>query len=247
VEISKREIYIRREKKWSTVRLSSNGKQLATYIMKQTESALRALTNFKHKLTADINTAGELNALLKLSGIYLEDEINRAAKEYFAIKNRKVITVDKNALEKIRLEAFETQEKLTAEENTEAKPAHAQNKKAETPAQATGAFGQIDEFRVAANKELPVLPSPKFEDKWEEFKALLTETEKNALSAVLSGASLSKFAHSQNIMPEILTDGINQKAYDTTGDIILDAGGLGDAVLYEDYARILAKLLTIRE
>ncbi|MDR1689679.1 MAG: TerB N-terminal domain-containing protein [Clostridiales bacterium] len=255
VEISEKEIYICRQNKWFTVRVCTDGRLLVKYIMKQTESALRSLAKFKHKLTADINTAGELIKMLKLSGIYLEDEINRALAEFYAIKNRKVITVDTNRLDIIRLEAFETQEKLTTE-NAQAKlpvaklpdvsqgGAIAEAELPDVSQDSAIAEAKGDEFHAAVAGVQPVLFKPDTQDdKWEIFKELLTETELNALSEVQNGGSISKFAHTQNIMPEILTDGINQKAYDTLGDIILDTGDMGEAVIYEDYAQILAKLL----
>ena len=45
------------------------------------------------------------------------------------------------------------------------------------------------------------------------------------------GESLAAVAARQGMMPEVLADGINEKAVDTVGDSLLD----GALALYEDY------------
>ena len=85
------------------------------------------------------------------------------------------------------------------------------------------------------------LPSP-----WEELLQALNSVERQALAILWehqpleTGASQSgetpetavmQFAHQQNIMPEILIDGINEKSIDIAGDNLFDE----EFIFYEDY------------
>lgn len=62
----------------------NSGRQLIGYIMKQTESELRKVTKFKHKLSADIHLVdSELIKKLESVGLSLNDIIHEAVNEYY--------------------------------------------------------------------------------------------------------------------------------------------------------------------
>ena len=66
----------------------------------------------------------------------------------------------------------------------------------------------------------------------DELKDALTENEVQALSLILRDDNIKKFAVDNNVMLEVLVDGINEKAMDYIGDNILD----GELAVYDDYA-----------
>jgi len=77
---------------------------------------------------------------------------------------------------------------------------------------------------------------------WATFKNSLSPVEQEALQITLSNPDgIKTFANDNNIMLEILADGINEKAMDTIGDNILE---LADTmVIYEDYISEIEGLL----
>ncbi|MCI9144473.1 MAG: hypothetical protein HFH87_17945, partial [Lachnospiraceae bacterium] len=87
----------------------------------------------------------------------------------------------------------------------------------------------------AAQDEIP--------DIWVQLRQNLTETELQALSMALTGeGDLRRLADEQGIMPEVLIDGINEKAVDYTGDSILD----DEASVYEDYREQVKEMVGLR-
>jgi len=79
------------------------------------------------------------------------------------------------------------------------------------------------------------------DDGWSALKAALTETERRALSAALSGGDVKAFADENGIMLEVLADGINEKAADYIGDGILDSG---DGIsIYDEYRQDIAEMI----
>ena len=65
-----------------------------------------------------------------------------------------------------------------------------------------------------------------------------TDIETKALLILLSSPTdLSQFANENNIMPEVLIDGINDKAMDHIGDNIIDE----DFNIYDDYIDTVKK------
>jgi len=79
-------------------------------------------------------------------------------------------------------------------------------------------------------------------DPWTTFKNALSLLELKALKITLSNPDdIKTFANDNNIMLEILADGINEKAMDAIGDNILE---LADTmVIYEDYITEIEGLL----
>lgn len=113
--LSENEIYICSNNKWafSKVITSENGRQLVGYIMKQMEVVLRKFTNYKFKLSANINTVThEAPAKLKAAGLSLEAVINGSVTEFYKEATKTVVVVDQAALSRIKQEALIIQEKL---------------------------------------------------------------------------------------------------------------------------------------
>lgn len=107
-----------------------------------------------------------------------------------------IVTVDTNALSKIRAEATETQNKLIVED-------------AET----------ILPPSIEPPKNEPIAP---IESGISGFIQSLEQIELDALLVILQGGNIDKFALDHGMFLNVLLDGINEKAYDAIGDAILD-------------------------
>lgn len=119
IVLSEHEIFICSKNQWSysTVLTSEHGRQLIGYIMKQMEVALRKATNYKFKLSANIDmVAHEVVGKLTKAGLSLEMIINNTVTEFYKEETKTVVTVDQVALSRIRQEALVTQEKLIVPE-----------------------------------------------------------------------------------------------------------------------------------
>jgi hypothetical protein len=235
VVLSEKEIYIFRQNKWlfSTVITAENGRQLIGYIMKQMESALRNLMKYKPKLSANINAIDNtLNQKLCESGLSFEKAINNAVLEYYNELNKTIISVNEVHLSRIRMEALDTQEKLTVPEDV------TQITSVTPPA----------ELLINKPNEIPSVPSLGREavlvDGWTSFKDALTQMEINAITSIIQGAiNMKQFADENNIMLEVLADSINEKAVDYIGDNILE---LDDSMtIYDEYRDKIMKMVGI--
>ena len=342
VVISENELYIRYQNRWSfsTTLITESGKQLIGYIIKQMESELRKLTKYKNKIVASVNSIPySLVRQLNDAGLSLETTVNRAVAEFYQESTRTVVTVDHDALAKIRREAYITQEKLivpedenvgmdadamvtvnpdamlgadadatvNADESVSTEKIRGSDERvgmtadaiegadvettvnadadatvgadadatvgadadatlgadadamdsvdadamlgadadATVNADATPAFdaAKIPPFEAASAYDMP----DSFEQsEWRALKSVLTETEIEALSAALyavlneegdavnvgmSGHVIRSFANERGIMPEVLIDGVNEKAMDFVGDSLFDE----EFTLYDDY------------
>ncbi len=236
IVLSENEIYICSNNKWtfSTVISSENGRQLIGYIMKQMEVVLRKVTNYKYKLSADINTVThEAVDKLNKAGLSLEVIINDAVAQFYKEATKTVVIVDQVALSRIRQEALITQEKLIVpEQEKQFVPV--------VPIQEP-----LDLSYAAMQDKASMPPPPELEptpvsDAWESLKNILTELEIGALSVVLYGENeLKEYADECGIMLEVLVDGINEKAMDFIGDNLLDE----EFVLYDDYKEQVKELI----
>ncbi len=217
VMISSTELYVCRQNKWGVSRVitTERGKKLLGYIFKQTEAVLRRLTGYKHKLTAYADTLNhEAVQILINRGSSIEQLVTDTVTAVYRESTKTVVTVDAANLQKIREEAYLTQEQLTVPEEEEwsfsVKPA-------ETEEKAEAVSGS-----------------------WSELKKQLAETELKALELLCSGSTdLKTFADAQGIMIEVLVDGINEKAMDAIGDGLMDE----EFMLYEDYIEEVRKLV----
>jgi hypothetical protein len=215
-ELSPRESYTCRHSRWTYKPVISSycGKQLISYIMRAMEVELRKILKYKYKMSANIDLL-DIDTVLTLEslGIVFPDIIQVSTAEFYAQSNRTEVSVDLKNLEKIRREALDIQEKLIVPE-VEA---------------------------IVAPTENTVAAPPEKADVWENFAITLTDTEFEALALILANRSIKAFVNGKNIMPEILIDGLNQKAADSLGDIILEFDG--NAVVYDDYREKLTNMV----
>lgn len=213
VILSQYEIYVcsHNQWEWNNVIAAESGKRLIGYMMKQMESALRKITKYKFKLSANGSKCSHpMIDELNNCGLSLAKMINAAVLEFYKELTKVVVSVDHNLLDKIRQEALITQEKLIVEEPEEvAIPAQ---KASDTSARSAEA----------------VLAS----DVWENLNHALNEMEKKALRIILTDSTqVKRFADNNGIMLEVLIDNINEKAMDFIGDNLLD----DELMIYEDY------------
>ncbi|MDR2665352.1 MAG: TerB N-terminal domain-containing protein [Oscillospiraceae bacterium] len=218
VTISKREWYISRNDRWirRSTALSSAGRDLVTYIMRATESALRDAVGYTYAIKAKqwYFTDG-----LQRLGLDAEAIIRAAVAEYFAIANRKRVVVDDASLNRIRKEASDTRDMLlVAEGDAPPPPADTEPRPVHTRDEAAGA-----------------------RDMWAELFASFTSAETYALADVLRGGDIRSAAGAAGVLPEVLADGINQKAMDILGDVILEYNDA--ASVYDDYAEGLINMM----
>ena len=119
VALSPGEIYMCTQSQWYyqvPIALDS-GRQFLGYLLKQMEVVLRQKTKYKYKITVDINAVpSAVTQKLEAAGISLEQSITETVTEFYREATRTVVSVDRAALEKIRLEALQTQEKLLVPE-----------------------------------------------------------------------------------------------------------------------------------
>lgn len=250
VMISPKEIYVCSHNSWgvSKVITTERGKKLLGYIFKQTEAVLRRLTGYKHKLKADAEIlTHEAVQMLLNAGSSIEKLVTGTVTAVYREATKTVVKVDVGNLQKIREEAYITQEKLTVPEEEEwsfavKKPmreAPAEEDLLEEiveqePKEEIVSKTELKENMslVAASQETPVGP-------WAELKQELSSVELQALGILLEGADFKAFADSKGVMVEVLADGINEKAMDAIGDGLMDE----EFVLYEDYIEEVRKLV----
>jgi len=96
---------------------------------------------------------------------------------------------------------------------------------------------------IATEKPTSDLPS-----EWTEFMVQLPEYELQALKVIVEqahpAAALKHIAEENLTMPELLIDSINERALETVGDLLIDAGsGAGSATIVRDHLKIVKKLL----
>lgn len=222
-----------------------SGKYLLAYIFKQMEAVLRRITNYKFKITANVNIINT-ETLLKLGalGISIEKVVTDATLEFYADRNKTIVSVDKSALDKIRAEALQTQEKLSIPENSfeqtaiftdEVNEADETNKTSKI--EDSIIEGEIEDIKKN-QEELQLLKSLQINnidiaskqqnlsnqnDIWLSFKGSLSEIELKALAIILQGdRDIKQFADENRLMIEVLVDSINEKAFDSIGDNILE-------------------------
>lgn len=250
VVFSSKEIYVCSQNQWTyqTALTAESGRQLVGYILKKMESVLRQAVNYKYKITAGIGMLHPMTAKkFEDAGIALEQSITDAVKEFYREATKTVVTVDREALAKIRREALETQERLLVPEDAEEAPKLFIPTMAVSSAQAEYA-GTADIERpdaLAFPGLLFVHSGQEQQNPWNEFKQALTQTEQEALSLILScdntngEPDLKYFSDTHGIMLEVLADGINEKAVDTVGDSLLDE----EFKIYDDYVEQVREVL----
>lgn len=122
VMISQKEMYVCSNNSWGVSRVitTERGRKLLGYIFKQTEAVLRRLTGYKHKLKADAAIlTHEAVQILENAGSSLEQLVTDTVTAVYREATKTVVKVDVGNLQKIREEAYITQEKLTVPEEEE--------------------------------------------------------------------------------------------------------------------------------
>lgn len=265
VVISAKEVYACSQNQWTyrTSITAESGRQLVAYILKQMEAVLRRIVNYKYKITAGMGALSPTTVKrLEDAGISLEQCITSAVTEFYREATKTVVRVDSEALDKIRREALETQEKLLVPEDEEVSlvpqlslPLNAQQKFLQKkPTQPMDTDLQTEALTSLEDHELrqkadfllsvPVQEAAASQEFniWDEFKLALSETELEALRLITQGdADIKQFADSHGIMLEVLADGINEKAVDAVGDSILD----DELMIYDDYFEQVSQMLNL--
>jgi len=222
IVLSENEVYICKNNVWSfsSVLTMESGKQLISYIIKQSEVALRRILKFKYKLSANTDAIDRaLIGRLADAGILLESAVDSAVLEFYRERTKTVVAVDHMALSRIRRDALDTQEKLVVPEED-----------------ARIAVLPIARDISALVTEIsPSAENVATQDGWAMLKDALTTAESEAIAVALAGdANIKQFADKIGVMLEVLADGINEKAMDCVGDNVLEPDG--DAfVVYEEY------------
>lgn len=260
VVISAKEVYACSQNQWTyrTSITAESGRQLVAYILKQMEAVLRRTVSYKHKITAGMGALSPTTVkLLEDAGISLEQCITSAVTEFYREATKTVVRVDREALDKIRREALETQEKLLVPEDEDVfwgpQQSLTQQKFSQKKSmQPTDTDLQTEAIILAEDHELRREESYAAEDSvqvtaasqefsiWDEFKLTLSEMELEALRLILQeNADIKQFADTHGIMLEVLADGINEKAVDAVGDSILD----DELMIYDDYLEQVSQIL----
>ena len=253
-------VCINNEWKFSTIITTDRGRQFIAYVMKEMESVLRKVTKYKYKITANIDMMSkETLSKLQSSGILIENIVRSAVIEFYREATKTVVTVDHTSLARIRQEAYSTQEALIVEEQKEASylsqiPVrqssaehsifadnmaenvieHSTQHPAEQSDTKPSNAGEYDMYQSDAGEYDTMSTSEA--DIWVSLGQALKEKELQALAVILqvdgsTYTNIKEFADHNNIMLEVLVDGINEKAMDYIGDNILD----DDFIIYEDY------------
>ncbi len=244
-----------------------SGKQLLAYIFKQMEVVLRKVTNYKFKITANLNMINT-ETLLKLGalGISIEKVVTDATLEFYSDRNKTVVTVDESALNKIRKESLQTQEKLSIPENEfeqikiftindesnilEMKKEDLKNRNEKsllletslTNNTKTVLFEALDISKASEEIISTQQNLLAQNDVWSSFKNLLSEIELKALAIISQDDSdIKQFAHENGLMIEVLMDSINEKAFDSIGDNVVEIDN--SINIYDEYKEKIMYML----
>ena len=100
---------------------------------------------------------------------------------------------------------------------------------------------------IAPDKTSSDLPS-----EWTELMVQLPEYELQVIKVLVEqnrpAAALKHIAEENLTMPELLIDSINERALDTIGDLLIDAGsGAGSATIVRDHLKTVKRLLKTYE
>ncbi|MDR1530812.1 MAG: TerB N-terminal domain-containing protein [Clostridiales bacterium] len=243
VVISENESYTCRQNHWvyKTVILNDNGGQLIGYIMKVMEAGLREALRFQYKLSVNPGRL-DINELRNF-GIPIEETVRTAVSEFCAAAARKPVSVDAASLGRIRREAAVTQEKLLVPEDAAADAGRVRTNGQFAPAVRPRLLENVFVNRYNNTEPPPDIPAAlQVSNIWGDFRAALTQTEKDAVAAVLQARQedIKALSDANGIMLEVLADGINRQAVDIIGDVIL-AFDDTELTIYDEYRENLIK------
>jgi hypothetical protein len=197
-----RETYYCKDSSWTYDTAVSHvySRELAGYVIKKTEACLRSATGYRYRLAVAENAG-------------LAPAIEKAVAGYLREKNRTVVAVDMDMLNRIRLEALDTQDKLLVPDEVE------------------------ELFDPSEAQEYE--PEATLSEGWDGLRTALTATELDAIRLALEGGDVKAFADAHGVMLEVLADGINEKAADFIGDNLLEDGAIYEE--YKDRAAEMVK------
>lgn len=248
VKLSEAEVYWYDNGKWACSKNRihrESGRRLIGYLFRRLEVLYRKSTGFSYKISADrskVSTA-------ELARFTEPDRFFACVDEAFIACDREArrvsVTVNPAQLEKIREKARITQEKLTvaaAADDTE--PSVAETAPTAEPE-------PLPSAKPADPTPLALFPTPAADsaavpptDPWQALADSLTPAQAGAVRLLLDGsgtAQLESLARQHGLMPEVLLDGLNEKALDLVGDSICE---LTDTVLlFEEYRKELERVL----
>ena len=227
VIVSEREKYCCINNHWTynTVILHEHGRKLIGYILKEMESSLRILLNFKYKISAKTNIIdSHVCSRLEKLGIKFPQFIQECVQEFYSEFTRKVITVDVSNLQQIRKDALLTQEKLIVPDDRDRNILQEEMKPILPEV-------EIIEQTVIDKNDRGL--SCSYLDIWSGFREALTDIEVEAIRIILNKKDIKTYLSFNSIMAEVLLDSINQKAIDFIGDTVME---INDEIsVYDDY------------
>ena len=150
---------------------------------------------------------------------------------------RRVVTIDFSALDRIRAASEATREKILTDEERDETPAA----EAEQPLEALPAA-------VPAQPPEPGAPGAPVTQAVQNAGAdtplsALSETETAFLRLVAAGEDPAAFCRSTGLMPSVLADEINEKLFDTFADTVIDFSSDAPEIV-PDYAEDVSALLS---
>ncbi len=236
VKISDTERYRCENGRWTSSKNKipkENGRLLIGYLLKRIEQFYRGKRHFKYRVTANPKKIDAAELARQIGDPRdLFARIDAAVAAYDRRSRRRIVTVDAGRIETIRENAQKIQERLSADEE-EAEP--------DPPA-----GSPEPEIRRPAPAEPPSGPAAGAADAWGAFARSLSRTELTAVRMILRSAparDLHAFSKENGTMPEVLVDGINQKALDAVGDNIME---LSDQItIFDEYKDDLKRVISI--
>ncbi|MCH5349023.1 MAG: TerB N-terminal domain-containing protein [Oscillospiraceae bacterium] len=208
-------------------------------VIKSIDSIMRQKLDFGHPIVCPCDTKWVISIINKAIDDIMEQKKKNAAP---------VIEIDVSKLEGIRKAADITRDKLMTEEERGSIP------EANTPAEENYDFEEINLFdedynfflesseeeyaeTVEALRTSEVMKIPVQEASAAENDTSLDENEQSFMRSLLYGEVFNS-----KIMPSLLADSINEKLYDTFGDIVIDFSGDTPEII-EDYIEELKGMI----
>jgi len=262
VEMPGGEIYYCRDSRWTvnTCEQDTERRAIVGYMIKKTEECLRRAAGYKYRLKTDPGQAALILNKSRIGFDKFNAAIEQAVAGFYRDMTRTVVTVDHGNLSRIRDEALKTQDKLTVDEEKAAGGLTDGDGYGDGGGQydADGdgygdGGGQYDadmdgygdgggQYNADMDDSTDDSGGQYDADGWLALKEALSEAELGALAIALNGGSdIRAFAGANGVMPEVLVDGINEKAADYIGDNILDSGET--LTVYAEYIKKVGEII----
>ena len=254
VRISCSEIYWRENGRWFSTKnrvKRENGRLIIGYLFRRIEQFFRRAEKFPYKLQADPKKIhlSELGGIVGDCGAFFAC-IDAAILEFYKESKRIRLEIHSENLERIRESALMTQEKLLAGvEDTPGDPIESLTSELRAPAQEPFRLTVVEQDtkpETFSSVEEAKEPScGKEEDPWKQFVDSLSAEERKFLRLALKGeplAGLQQYARSCSLMPEVLADGLNEKALEAVEDTVMEFSD-DTAEIYEDYREELERVI----